>query len=488
MELMFLEVCRLLHRVNAEKLPKHTNASPLELDEPSLVSGKPPTEMSSAGVAQASLILMLGYAVFAAYNFFVLPPPHNFLLFVIAGVTSLSLFALFLINRVFKIPTHLAYLLFSLISVLILVNVVTQSVLLVDEKYLTSFILISIGVSLVFYSWRMLFLFYVLVLGSFIWTLQYIQPAPDYTHQFFMLGCGFLIGFLSVTVRKNTLRHLILTRALAQSKSERLEEALSASQRGIKAQQDNHSKSNFLAHMSHELRTPLTAIIGFSDIIRLELFGSLNNARYADYVVDIHSSSEHLLSLVNDILDLSKLEENMVEVRLTTVDLGETLERSLSMVRERAVQNKVDLAYRPLGEERDIYCDPLRLKQIVLNLLSNAVKFTGSGGLVVLEPFVDETGNLSIEVRDTGVGMSEEEIENAMEPFWQAKAYRSSPTEGTGLGLALSKELAVLLGGHLEIESEPNVGTIARLVLPLDAITLPTETENPLEAEGLQRV
>ncbi|MBV1933946.1 MAG: HAMP domain-containing histidine kinase [Parvibaculaceae bacterium] len=469
-------------------MPTHTNASPLGDDEPSQVSGKSAAEISSVGVAQASLILALGYVVISAYSLFALPAPHNFTLFALTSLTSLSLFGIFLINRVFKIPAYLIYPLFTLICFLILGNIVIQCVLLVDEKYLAGFYLISIGVSLVFFSSRMLFLFYALVLSSFIWTLQYIQSTPDYAHHFFMLGCSFLIGFLSVTVRKNTLRHLILTRALAQSKSERLEDALSASRRGIKAQQDNHSKSNFLAHMSHELRTPLTAIIGFSDIIRLELFGAIKNDRYAEYVTDIHSSSEHLLSLVNDILDLSKLEENMVEVSLTTVDLGETLERSLSMIRERAVAHGVALEYRELHGDRDIYCDPLRLKQIVLNLLSNAVKFTGSEGLVILEPLVDDAGNLSIEVRDTGVGMSPEEIENAMEPFWQAKAYRSSPTEGTGLGLALSKELAVLLGGHLEIESEPNVGTIARLVLPFEAITLPTETKKPLEAESLQRV
>ncbi len=485
---MVTEVCRLLHRVNANKLPTQTDASLLGGDEPSLVSGKSAAEISSVGVAQASLILALGYAVIAAYNLFALPPPHNFTLFLLASITSMVLVGLFLINRVRRIPAYLAYPLFTLVCVLTLGNIVVQCALLVDEKYLAGFYLISIGVSLLFFTWRMLFLFYILVLSSFIWTLQYIQPTPDYTHQFFMLGCSFLIGFLSITVRQNTLRHLILTRALAQSKSERLEEALIASQRGIKAQQDNHSKSNFLAHMSHELRTPLTAIIGFSDIIRLELFGALQNDRYAEYVTDIHSSSEHLLSLVNDILDLSKLEENMVEVSLTAVDLSETLERSLSMIRERAVAHGVSLEYRELQGARDIYCDPLRLKQIILNLLSNAVKFTASGGSVTLEPLIDDAGNLSIEVRDTGVGMSAEEIEKAMEPFWQAKAYRSSPTEGTGLGLALSRELAVLLGGHLEIESEPNVGTVARFVLPFEAITLPTEPKNPLEAEDLQRV
>lgn len=479
----------MLHQVNTKKLPRlNTNTSSPSEVTPSLGTGQYINERSSISIKKISLTLTFGYAVIALYNYFILPPPHNFLLCVIAGLTSISLLTLFTINRFFTIPRYLAHPIFIFISVATLGNVVTQSVLLADEKYLTNFILITTGVSLVFFSWRVLLCFYVLVLVSFAWTLPFIQPAPDYMHQYFVMGCSFLIGFLAITVRKTALRHLLLTRALAQSESDRLAEALSASQRGIKAQQDNHSKSNFLAHMSHELRTPLTAIIGFSDIIRLELFGSLKNDRYADYITDIHSSSEHLLSLVNDILDLSKLEENMVEVRLTAIDLSETLERSLSMVRERALTHKVDLEYRALDDERDIYCDPLRLKQIILNLLSNAVKFTPSGGLVILEPRIDKAGNLIIEVRDTGVGMSAEEIENAMEPFWQAKAYRSSPTEGTGLGLALSKELAILLGGRLEIESQPNIGTVARLILPGDVIEIPTKQKNPLKVEDLQGV
>lgn len=463
----------MLHRVVTQSSSTHANASPRGDNAPSLSPRIFAAEFSAVSIAQACLILALGYAAIAIYNLYVLPEPYNFPLFIIAGLSSITLLSLYLVNRLITFPDYAAYPLFILISLLILVNVVTQCVMLEEEKYLTNFMLITTGVSLVFFSWRMLFLFYSLVIGSFIWTLQYIQPAPDYTQQFFVMGCSFLIGVLSVSVRKNVLRHLILTRALAQSKSERLQEALAESQRGIKAQQENHSKSNFLAHMSHELRTPLTAIIGFSDIIKLELFGSLRNDRYADYISDIHASSEHLLSLVNDILDLSKLEENMVDVHVTYVDLGETLERSLSMVRERARKKGVVLEHTPLDDEQIIYSDPLRLKQIVLNLLSNAVKFTPSGGLVSLEAGFDPSGTLTIEVRDTGVGMSEAEMANAREPFWQAKAYRSSPAEGTGLGLSLSKELAELLGGCLELESAPNVGTTARLVLPYEAIQTP---------------
>lgn len=431
------------------------------------------SELLYVGLEKTSLILMLGYGLIAIYNFYFLPPPHNELLFGIAGLLSAFFLVLFLVNRKFSLPSHVTHLIFILICIVTLANVMIQCVLLTDEKYLTYFILITTGVSLAFYSWRLLFGFYILVLASFTWTLQFIQPMPDYTHQFFVMGCSLLIGFLSVTLRKNALGHLIATRALAESRSERLAVALEESQRGIQAQQDNHSKSNFLAHMSHELRTPLTAIIGFSEIIKQKMFGALENDRYADYVVDIHASSEHLLSLVNDILDLSKLEENMVEVNLVTVDLGKTLERCLSMMRERARQREISLQYIPSQSESDISCDPLRLKQIILNLLSNAIKFTCSGGLVTLEVHKDGDGNLAIEVRDTGVGMSGDEIKNAMEPFWQAKAYRSSPTEGTGLGLALSKELALLLGGDLEIESQPEVGTTVRFSLPRKAIEAP---------------
>lgn len=465
----------MLHHLSTKEiLGQYTNELSSGDDTLPAVTNKDVAELSTVGVRYTLLILMVGYALIAIHHLFFLSSPHNMTMLAVAGLTSVFFMTLYLFDRLAPFPKHLANPLLILIGIIALGNVVVQCVLLGDEKYLAYFILVTIGVSLVFFSWRMLLVFYVLVLASFIWTLQFIHPAPDYTHQIFVMSCSFFIGFLSVTVRIKALRHLLLSRKLAQLKSDRLADALSASQRGVKAQQDNHSKSNFLAHMSHELRTPLTAIIGFSEIIKLKMFGSLENNRYADYIDDIHSSSEHLLSLVNDILDLSKLEENMVEVNLTTVSLGDVLERCLSMVRERAQQHKVCLQYVELGEDRDIYCDPLRLKQIILNLLSNAVKFTPISGTVILEARFDEGENLTIEVRDTGVGMSKDEIQNAMEPFWQAKAYRSSPNEGTGLGLALSKELAILLGGHLEIESQPKVGTTARLVLPCDAVKIPS--------------
>ncbi|MBV1886729.1 MAG: HAMP domain-containing histidine kinase [Parvibaculaceae bacterium] len=439
------------------------------------VSSKNIAELSSVGVKNTSIILMAGYAVFALHHLFFLPPPHNFQMFIIAGLTSAFLLALFVCNQIFVLPKSATNPLLILIAVIALGNVVTQSILLAEERSLTNFILIVTGASLIFFSWRMLIAFYALILSSFIWTLQFIQPAPDYQHQYFLLGCSFFIGFLALTIRMNALRHILSSRAQEQFRSDRLAEALCASQRGIEAQQANHSKSNFLAHMSHELRTPLTAIIGFSDIIRRKMFGPLKNDRYAEYIEDIYSSSEHLLSLVNDILDLSKLEENMVEVNFTVMSLDEALQRCASMVREKAQHSEVGLRYIKLAKDNDIYCDPLRLKQIVLNLLSNAVKFTPHSGTVTLEASFNAEGNLTIDVRDTGVGMSEDEIRNAMEPFWQAKAYRASPAEGTGLGLALSKELAILLGGHLEIESQPKVGTSVRLSLPRAAIAIPIE-------------
>lgn len=425
-------------------------------------------EQSANSLKYVSFITMVIYAALSVVHIYSVPAPLNSTMFSVAALTSLTMFCIYISSQRLTFSAPVANAFIYLIGLLALSNTVIHTVLLGEEKNIVNFVLVAAGVSLVFLSWRALLSFYFLTIASFSWTIQFIEPSPDYVHQYFILGSGCALGILSIAVRRNSMKHLITARKLAQSKSKRLEGALDKARRGIKAQQDNHSKSNFLAHMSHELRTPLTAIIGFSDIIRRKMFGSIGNDRYADYIDDIYASSEHLLSLVNDLLDLSKLEANMVDVNRTITSLDATLERSLSMVRERAQRKNISLQYSKLPDDLEICSDPLRMKQVVLNLLSNAVKFTPNGGSITLEPLVDMQGIVRIAVRDTGVGMTADEIENAMEPFWQAKAYRSSPDEGTGLGLALSKELAVLLGGDLEIESTPGVGTTVHFSLPVD--------------------
>ncbi|MBL4787510.1 MAG: hypothetical protein JKY60_00115 [Kordiimonadaceae bacterium] len=287
-----------------------------------------------------------------------------------------------------------------------------------------------------------------------------------------IIFAGVVLSFLAFMSRAPIIRQHVKLELVLKEKAQRLRDA-------------NEAKDRFVANLTHELRTPTTGVIGMMEL----LADTRLDGEQRRMLANARMSAGYLLTVVNDILDFAKLGAGKIELKEVGVDLIRVCTDTVAVFEAQAKEKNLALVLvLPRFENLIVMADGVRIGQILLNFISNAVKFTANGGSVILEPLIDEVGNLSIEVRDTGVGMSEEEIENAMEPFWQAKAYRSSPTEGTGLGLALSKELAVLLGGHLEIESEPNVGTIARLVLPLDAITLPTETKNPLEAEDLQRV
>jgi signal transduction histidine kinase len=222
-------------------------------------------------------------------------------------------------------------------------------------------------------------------------------------------------------------------------------------------------KSEFLATMSHELRTPLNAIIGFSQVLKEQMYGELN-AKQADYVDDVLSSGQHLLNLINDILDLAKVEAGRMELHPATFALPELLENAVSMVRERATRQGISVTIATDPSVSLMEGDERKVKQILFNLLSNAVKFTPGGGQVTLASSAAD-GQVEISVRDTGVGISAEDQERIFEEFYQVGASRTQ--EGTGLGLALTRRLVELHHGRLGVESEPGVGSTFTVTLPL---------------------
>ena len=232
------------------------------------------------------------------------------------------------------------------------------------------------------------------------------------------------------------------------------------------AEAANRTKSQFLANMSHELRTPLNAIIGFSEMMHNELFGPLGNPHYGEYARDIFESGSHLLKLINDILDVSKLEAGKVDLQETKCDIRTIARSAMRIVAERAESVFVSVDLEIPHNLPAIRADERRMKQVLLNLLSNAVKFTPEGGRVVLTAAAPETGGLAIEVRDTGIGMSAEQIPRAMAPFVQIDSELARRYDGTGLGLPLTKSLVELHGGTLDIESVPGKGTTIRLYFP----------------------
>ena len=222
-------------------------------------------------------------------------------------------------------------------------------------------------------------------------------------------------------------------------------------------------KSEFLASMSHELRTPLNAVLGFSEVLLERMFGDINE-RQEEYLRDIHGSGQHLLELLNEILDLSKVEAGRMELEYAELDLRDLLEAAVSMLRERAAARGVDLRVDVPPDLGGVYTDELRLKQVVLNLLTNAVKFTGEGGSVQLG--VRRAGpELHVSVADTGTGIPPEDRERIFESFQQG-GRGASREEGTGLGLTLSRRLVELLGGRLWLESEVGVGSTFTFSLP----------------------
>lgn len=227
------------------------------------------------------------------------------------------------------------------------------------------------------------------------------------------------------------------------------------------------AKSEFLAMMSHELRTPLNAIIGFSDIIQNEVFGEISVTRYKVYATDIHNSGQHLLQVINQILDMSKAEAGKLEIGNETVVLNDLLVRAITMVGPRARQQQVTLEHALPAEELLFRGDSVRLLQILLNLLSNAVKFTPQGGRVHASLHEIDEGVAFI-IEDTGIGIAREDLEKVLQPFYQALSTSSRGYEGTGLGLPLTKSLIELHGGRMEIESKPEQGTTVRVILPAE--------------------
>jgi signal transduction histidine kinase len=236
----------------------------------------------------------------------------------------------------------------------------------------------------------------------------------------------------------------------------------------------NKHKSDFLANMSHELRTPLNAIIGFSEVLAEQMFGDVNE-KQLDYLKDIHSSGHHLLTLINDILDLSKIEAGRMELELSSFDLGLLLDNSMTLVRERASRHGLTLALDVADDIDEWVADQRKVKQVVINLLSNAVKFTPAGGKVTLRARrvestsggdADAGSAIEIAVIDTGVGIAPDQQALVFEEFRQASGDYLRKSEGTGLGLALAKRFVELHGGRIRVESLPGHGSTFAFVLP----------------------
>jgi PAS domain S-box-containing protein len=227
----------------------------------------------------------------------------------------------------------------------------------------------------------------------------------------------------------------------------------------------NRAKSEFLANMSHELRTPLNAIIGFSEIIYKEVFGEIDHDAYKDYAKDINESGQNLLKVINEILDISKIEASERQLNEGIVDIGETIKTCVQILRSKADENDLSVEVQA-SKLPHLIGEDVAVKQIIMNVLSNAVKFTPKGGKVTIGANINVDGGMAIHITDTGVGLDEAEIEKALSPFGQVNSAFSRSHAGTGLGLTLVDALVRLHGGNLEILSQKGIGTTVSIVFP----------------------
>jgi PAS domain S-box-containing protein len=244
----------------------------------------------------------------------------------------------------------------------------------------------------------------------------------------------------------------------------RAEEELVSAKRA--AEQANEQKSEFLAKVSHEIRTPLNAVIGFSEVMMEERFGPVGNERYRQYLRDIHLSGSHLMSLINDLLDLSKIEAGKVELSFESVRVNDIIQDCVALMQPQANRERIIIRTSLSAGVPNVVADPRSLRQIILNLLSNAIKFTRPGGQVIVSTAMEENGEVVIRVRDTGVGMSEKDIETALTPFRQVTTSDRTRFDGTGLGLPLTKALVEANRAAFAIDSAVDQGTLVKITFP----------------------
>jgi signal transduction histidine kinase len=269
-------------------------------------------------------------------------------------------------------------------------------------------------------------------------------------------SAAFIITFLSFL--------LVLIVVMFNRFSKKVIERIAA--HTVAIQEANQAKSDFLANMSHELRSPLNAIIGFSEVLQEGQAGELNT-RQKDYCAEIFNSGQHLLSLINDILDLSKIEAGKMTLELEKINLPLLLDSCLSIIREKALAHNIALHTRVGEGVGDALVDVRKFKQMVFNLLANAVKFTPDGGRILLQAQRTPSGQLEFSVLDSGIGIAEKDLQRLFTPFEQLDSSLARKFEGTGLGLSMVRRLAELHGGTVNVSSELGKGSCFTVRIPL---------------------
>ncbi|WP_082910582.1 sensor histidine kinase [Magnetospirillum moscoviense] len=283
--------------------------------------------------------------------------------------------------------------------------------------------------------------------------LDWLAGRPiDEMSELILLAISALVAMGVGLLARSFTTKIILAEELAEAKRE--------------VERSSQAKTEFLANISHELRTPLNAVIGFSQVMRNEMLGPLGSARYREYAAGIEESGQHLLQLIDDIMDVSQIESGRVDLREEQVHPSELVESVARLIRPKADSNRVLLFVEPIADLPELRVDARRIKQVLLNVLSNAVKYTPAGGRVELRCRVAESGDFVFEVSDTGIGIRPGDIDRVLRPLDRGESSYTRSYDGPGLGLPIARGLVELHGGSLKLDSFPNNGTQVVVRLP----------------------
>lgn len=296
----------------------------------------------------------------------------------------------------------------------------------------------------------------------------------DYISNNYFLTMATGIGVFSSYMLETHIRHNYIAQRIIEQKNHVMKALLD------EAEAANRAKSEFLAVMSHELRTPLNAILGFSELFKEQLMGPLGSAKYVEYAGDIHSSGQHLLAIINDILDLAKAEAGKLDLSESAFDLNSVIDKTLRMCAQKAQDGQIELKFTGTTGNHEIYADERLIRQVTLNLVSNAIKFTPPGGRVEVTAQTSHTSGILLKIKDTGIGIPTSDLERVLRPFEQVESATARRHGGTGLGLPYSKKIIEIHGGSLTLTSQENVGTTVRIDLPATRVRAPQTSAAPL--------
>ena len=471
---------------NSAQFPPPFSQAPPENEEviPRLNIGMELNRIFRDTILWVAMFFAALYALLAMVHQIEFPPEVSRYLLPadVAASTLCGIIALLAWRR--AIPLNLVYGAGFAVILAALNNSILLMLLTDDMGQSINFGLIFIAVGLFFLSPLYLAIAYALTFALWLAATEQISNVePEIIHYSIINTICMGLGVLAQALRVQVNRHLLTMRHEIRLREKRLKKALTKEKLYEQAEAANRAKNEFLANMSHELRTPLNAIIGFSEMMSEQMFGPLGDARYTEYSKDIKGAGTHLLTLVNDLLDLSRIELRSIEITRRSVEPHRICRNCVLILRERARRNGIEVTFEPPPETPRIISDERRVKQILFNLIGNAVKFTPPGGIVRVELLPSKEDGVRICVHDNGIGMTADQLEKAREPFWQAETGLSRTYEGVGLGLSITNELIRLLQGELHIESEPGIGTTVTVTLPQE---LEAETEEEPDTPDLR--